>query len=61
MKIRSESVTAQVVSYLRERITSGDWAVGEPIPSETRLVSELGVSRASVRSAIQYFIALGAL
>ena len=61
MKIQNVNVTAQIVAYIRERIETGEWAVGRKIPSETQLVDGLGVSRASVRSAIQYFIGLGVL
>ena len=35
--------------------------MGEKIPSENQLCEELGVSRVSVRSALQQFIALGIL
>lgn len=55
------SVTSKVSHYIREHIRSGDWKVGQKIPSENQLCSELGVSRVSVRNAIQQFIALGIL
>ena len=42
MRIRNVSVTSQVVDYLKENIESGDWAVGEKIPSENQMVEELG-------------------
>ena len=55
------NVTEQVVQYLKENITSEKWKVGEKIPSETQLTETLGVSRASVRAAIQHLVGLGAL
>lgn len=61
MRIQPVSVTSQVIDYLKENIKSGKWKVGEKIPSETQLIAELGVSRASIRSALQYFIGLGVL
>lgn len=61
MKIRNQSITNQVVEYLKENIESGDWPVGEKIPSENKLVEELGVSRSSIRTAVQYLIGLGVL
>lgn len=61
MKINNQSITDQVVEYLKENIESGDWAVGEKIPSENKLVEELGVSRSSIRTAVQYLIGLGVL
>ena len=61
MQIQNPGVTSQIVDYIRLQIESGAWSVGERIPSEPQLVKELGVSRASVRSALQYFIGLGVL
>lgn len=61
VKIKNVSITDQVVEYLKENIESGDWAVGEKIPSENKLVEELGVSRSSIRTAVQYLIGLGVL
>ena len=55
------SVTSKVSHYIREHILSGDWKVGQKIPSENQLCNELGVSRVSVRNALQQFIALGIL
>ena len=54
MRIRNVSVTSQVVDYLKENIESGDWAVGEKIPSENQMVEELGVKigRASCRERV---------
>lgn len=61
MRIQAVSVTGQVIKYLKKNIESGKWAVGEKIPSETQMIAELGVSRASIRSALQYFSGLGVL
>lgn len=61
MRIKNVSITNQVVEYLKENIESGDWVVGEKIPSENKLVEELGVSRSSIRTAVQYLIGLGVL
>lgn len=61
MKIKNVSITNQVVEYLKENIESGEWMVGEKIPSENQMVAELGVSRSSIRTALQYLIGLGVL
>lgn len=61
MRIKNVSVTSQVVDYLKENIESGDWVVGEKIPSENQMVEELGVSRSSIRTALQHLIGLGVL
>lgn len=56
-----ESVTAGIARYIRKNIQSGQWVVGEKISSENELCKKLGVSRVSVRNALQQFIALGIL
>lgn len=54
-------VTSGIVKYLRKNIQEGNWKVGEQIPSENELCATLGVSRVSVRNALQQMIALGIL
>ena len=61
MKIKTVNITDQVVEYLKENIESGKWNIGEKIPSENQMVMELGVSRSSIRSALQYLIGIGVL
>ena len=61
MKIKRVNVTSQVVDYLKKNIESGNWTVGEKIPSENQMTEELGVSRSSIRTALQYLIGLGVL
>ena len=58
MKIKTVNITDQVVEYLKENIESGKWNIGEKIPSENQMVMELGVSRSSIRSALQYLIGI---
>jgi GntR family transcriptional repressor for pyruvate dehydrogenase complex len=55
------NITQQVIDYIKENISKEIWLVGEKIPSENKLTQILGVSRASVRIALQQFIALGIL
>ena len=61
MKIKKTSVTQQIIEFIKTNIVEGNWQVGKKIPSEPTLVEELGVSRASLRVALQQFIALGVL
>ncbi|MEA3336816.1 MAG: GntR family transcriptional regulator [Chloroflexota bacterium] len=49
---RRKSIVSQVNSILSERIMSEQYASGSRLPSESELASELGVSRATVRSAL---------
>lgn len=59
--ISHSNVTEQVIQYFKENISTGEWKIGEKIPSENQLKEQLGVSRASVRTAIQHFVGLGIL
>lgn len=59
--ISHSNVTEQIVQYFKDNINSGSWKVGEKIPSENQLTEILGVSRASVRTAIQHLVGLGVL
>jgi GntR family transcriptional repressor for pyruvate dehydrogenase complex len=61
MIITKANITQQVIEFFKKNIEEGNWVVGEKIPSENQLTKILGVSRASVRMAIQQFIALEAL
>jgi GntR family transcriptional regulator len=49
----------QVEGSLRRRITSGEWAAGEQIPTEDKLCTAYGVSRITVRQAMSKLIADG--
>lgn len=59
--ISHSNITEQIVEYFKENINSGNWVVGEKIPSENQLKETLGVSRASIRTAIQYLVGCGIL
>ena len=54
-------VTNQIVAYMKERIVTGAWPLGSKLPSEKELCNEFNCSRVSVRSALQRFIAIGAV
>ncbi|GAA4544184.1 GntR family transcriptional regulator [Amycolatopsis samaneae] len=49
----------QVASDLREKITAGEYAPGEQLPSERELVDSYGVSRPTVREAVNMLRAEG--
>lgn len=46
---------------IRGHIQSGEWKVGEPIPSERTLMHLFGVSRATVRQSVDYLVKEGVL
>jgi GntR family transcriptional repressor for pyruvate dehydrogenase complex len=56
-----KQVTNKIIAYITKNIQDGTWQLGSKIPSEKAFCEALGVSRISVRSAIQQFIALGIL
>jgi GntR family transcriptional repressor for pyruvate dehydrogenase complex len=60
-KIPRDGVCDQVYTQLKGNILNGTWKPGDKIPSENRLVSLFGVSRASIRMALQRMITLGLL
>lgn len=60
-KTTRSSLVKQVVDQLVQRIETGSWAVGERIPSEPELVERLGVSRNTLREAVQALIHNGML
>ncbi len=42
-----------MTEHLLARIASGEWAVGQRLPGERQLAEQMGVSRVSVRAALQ--------
>jgi len=57
--IQTRSVSNQVDEILLERIRDGTYSPGSRIPSESELSDELGVSRATVRTALAKLAANG--
>jgi DNA-binding GntR family transcriptional regulator len=43
----------QLASLIKERIESGEYQPGQPIPSEHQLVQETGLSRSTVQKALR--------
>jgi DNA-binding FadR family transcriptional regulator len=50
---RRSALSDQVITTLRNQITSGEWPVGSRIPTEPELVGQLGVARNTVREAVR--------
>ena len=46
-------VSDRVADRILARIASGEWAVGQRLPGERQLAEDMGVSRVSVRAALQ--------
>lgn len=56
---RTRPIADQVKSILRRRIRNSDFGASGRLPSETELAAELGVSRATVRTAMSALAAEG--
>lgn len=54
-------IADQVAQRLHEMVKSGYWVASKRMPAERQLAEELGVSRASLREAIQKLISQGVL
>ncbi|WP_236904972.1 FadR/GntR family transcriptional regulator [Clostridium formicaceticum] len=55
------SVSEQVFEQLKQQLLNNEWKQGEKIPSENDLAEAFGVSRVTVRQAIQKLTTLGLL
>lgn len=60
-QIQRTPLADQVADLLLDRIRSGEWALGEKLPGETRLAPQLGVGRSTVREAIRQLAGRGVL
>ena len=49
----------QVFNMIQEKLITGEWKPGTKIPGEIKISQELGVSRASVREAMERMVAMG--
>lgn len=58
-KIKRHSISDQVFEQLKEQLLKNEWKMGEKIPSENELAASFGVSRITVRHALQKLTALG--
>ncbi|MGE5677965.1 MAG: FadR/GntR family transcriptional regulator [Pseudomonadota bacterium] len=60
-QIKKKNISAEVFEQIKDNIISGEWKPGDKIPSENELGNLFGVSRVSIRSAIQRLCVLGLL
>ena len=58
-RIHRKSVSDQVFEQMRELILASEWKIGDKLPAETDLANHFGVSRSSVRQALQKLSAIG--
>jgi Bacterial regulatory proteins, gntR family len=53
------TITAQLAAILRARIGSGGLGRGRPMPSESTLMQQYGVTRETARKAVRVLVAEG--
>lgn len=58
-KVKKQNISDIVYEQLEQNILSGEWKPGNKIPSENTLSGQLGVSRVTVRNALQRLISIG--
>ena len=61
MSNKTESSVDRVYFSLKEKIELHEWIPGDRIPSENDLAEQYGVSRLTIRAALQKLVALGIL
>ena len=54
-------VYRQIVRYIAERISRGDWIEGDRLPSQRRLAEQFGVNRSTIVTAMEELTAYGIL
>ena len=54
-----KSANDQVINAIQEKLISGEWKPGMKIAGEIQIAQDLGVSRASVREAMERMVAMG--
>jgi GntR family transcriptional regulator, transcriptional repressor for pyruvate dehydrogenase complex len=57
--IKKANISEQVFEQLKQQLVAGEWKQGEKIPSENELATAFGVSRVTVRQALQKLTVLG--
>ncbi len=57
--VQPKKISSQIADQIRESILAGEYAPGERLPPERELISAFGVSRPSVREALNLLAAMG--
>lgn len=58
-KVKKQNISDIVYDQLEQNILNGEWKPGAKIPSENMLSAQLGVSRVTVRNALQRLSSIG--
>src|SRR5438132_7865130 len=54
-------LVSQAAAAIRTRIKTGRWQLGDQLPSEPQLATELGISRGTLRESVRLLISNGLL
>ncbi len=57
--MNGKSASDLVINAIKEKLISGEWKPGMKIAGEIKIAQDLGVSRASVREAMEQMVAMG--
>jgi DNA-binding FadR family transcriptional regulator len=57
--LRRVALVEQAIAALQARIEGGDWEIGERLPPEQQLATQLGVGRSTVREAVRALASMG--
>jgi DNA-binding FadR family transcriptional regulator len=60
-KVSHRKLVDEVLECLQEKIFSGEYAVGDRLPTEPQLMEELGVGRSTLRESIKILVHAGIL
>jgi len=52
-RIKPQRITEKIVEQIKDGIGSGDFSAGEKLPPEREMAEQMGVSRSSIREALQ--------
>lgn len=58
-RVKTDSLRTQIYIQLKNQLLNGAWKPGEKLPSENQLCETFGVSRVTVRAALQQLQILG--
>lgn len=58
-KINKQNISDLILEQMKEQILNNEWKAGQKLPSENELTKLFGVSRISVRQALQKLAAIG--
>jgi len=57
--IKTQKISAQVAEQIRSSILAGEFTPGQKLPTERKLADVFGVSRPTVREAINMLVSAG--